>query len=549
MSTAPDVVLLQVLWDRLLALVEEQAQILKRTAFSPIVRETGDLSVGVFDLRGRMLAQAVTGTPGHVNAMAESAGHFIRHFAPETMQPGDAFITNDPWMGTGHLNDFVVFTPCFVAGRLVAFFCCTSHITDVGGLGTGPDAPDVFAEGLSVPMLKLVDQGRMNETLLSVIAANSRLPADATGDTYSLAACNDVGVRRLQELFAEFGLHDLEELGSHMLSRSREAVLNAIRGLPKGTWRHTMTIDGYDAPLILCASLSIGAGHVHVDFAGSSPAVKQGINVPRSYAAAYAMFGLACVVAPEVPNNSGSLSPFSFSFPEGSIVNPARPLPVAARHIIGQMLPDTIFGCLSQAIPDRVPAEGTSCIWNISCRGLRRNGPLAGQPFALAVTTNGGTGARPHQDGLSATAFPSGVQGTSIEIFEGRTPIVVWRKELRPDSGGAGRTRGGLGQIIELQNTEDAPFRINAIFDRIAYPPRGRDGGSDGAAGYIGLADGRPLAGKGLQEIAPGQRIVVKTPGGAGIGDARSRSREQVARDLSAGLVSPEAARRDYGYR
>ena len=244
MTRPLDDIALQILWNRLIAVVEEQAQTLIRTAFSPIVREAGDLSAGIFDARGRMLAQAVTGTPGHVNSMALSVEHVIRHFGLDTMRAGDAYITNDPWLGTGHLNDFVVTTPCFHAGRLVGLFSCTSHLMDIGGIGFGPDATDVFMEGLYIPFLKILDQGRVNETLMDMIRANTRLPIDTVGDVYSLTACNDVGCRRLVELMTEFGLESLDAFADHICATSRSGVLAEIAKLPKGTWSYAMTTDG-----------------------------------------------------------------------------------------------------------------------------------------------------------------------------------------------------------------------------------------------------------------------------------------------------------------
>ncbi len=365
---------LQIMWNRLIAVVEEQAQTLMRTAFSPIVRECGDLSAGVFDLEGRMLAQAVTGTPGHVNSMAESVKHFLRYFPVETMKAGDAYITNDPWMGTGHLNDFVITTPCFRNGKLVALFSCTSHLMDIGGIGFGPDATDVFMEGLYIPMLKLFDQGKVNETLMSMIRANTRLPVDTEGDVYSLAGCNDVGARRLVEMMDEFGIDSLDQLGDHIIARSREAVLAEIAKLPKGTWHNEMMIDGYDEPLTLKATLTISDGGIHVDYSGTSPASGRGINVPHAYTTAYTVFGLGCVVATHIPNNAGSLEPLTVSAPDNTILNAPKPNAVASRHIIGQMLPDVTFGCLRQVVPDRVPAEGTSCLWNINVRGHVKGG-------------------------------------------------------------------------------------------------------------------------------------------------------------------------------
>lgn len=531
----PGEIELQVMWSRLISVVEEQAQVLIRTAFSPIVRESGDLSAGIFDRRGRMLAQAVTGTPGHVNSMAEAVHHFIARFPLDTMRAGDIYITNDPWMGTGHLNDFVLTTPCFHRGRLVGLFACTSHLMDIGGLGVGPDATDVFMEGLYIPHLKLAEEGRLNETLMAMIRANTRLPVDTEGDTYSLAACNDIGCRRLVEMMEEFGLADLDALADHICARSEAAVREEIARLPRGSWSYAMTIDGYDEPVTLKARTTVSDSGIHVDYAGTSPVSGRGINVPHAYTTAYTVFGLGCVVAARIPNNAGSLRPLTVSAPPGSILHAEKPAPVSVRHITGQMLPDMVFGCLRQAVPDRVPAEGTSCLWNLNLRGRT---PDANGNFGFSTTfvSNGGTGARPTKDGLSATAYPSGVKGTPVEIAESLTPLIFWRKELRPESGGAGRHRGGHGQVIEIGSAIDEPFELLAALDRIDHPPRGRDGGRDGAAGTIRLASGPVLRGKGLQRIPAGDRLVLETPGGGGLGDPAGRAPERAERDAEDGL-------------
>jgi N-methylhydantoinase B len=534
---------LQVMWNRLIAVVEEQAQVLLRTAFSPIVREAGDLSAGVFDREGNMLAQAVTGTPGHVNSMAESVKHFVRVFPVETMKPGDIYITNDPWMGTGHLNDFVLTTPAFHRGKLVGLFSCTSHLMDIGGIGFGPDGTDVFMEGLYIPLLKLADRGKLNETLMAMIRANTRLPIDTEGDVYSLAACNDVGCARLSEMMEEFGLRNLDVLSEHILTRSKAAVLEAIAGLPKGKWSNTMTVDGYDEPVTLACTVEVTKRGIHVDYTGTGEASKRGINVPLAYTTAYTVFGLACIVGKDIPNNGGSLAPLTVSAPQNSIVNALKPKPVASRHIIGQMLPDVVFGAIRKAIPERVPAEGTSCLWNLNVRGQTDEAGLGNYGFMMAVTSNGGTGARPMKDGLSATAYPSGVKGTPVEIAESITPLIFWRKEFREDSGGAGTTRGGLGQVIEVGSRIGKPFDLLAAYDRIDHPPRGRDGGSDGAPGAVSLKSGKVLKGKGFQLIPPEDRLVVMTPGGAGIGDPAKRDRAALAKDVSEGFVSAKGAK------
>ncbi|MGY8960302.1 MAG: hydantoinase B/oxoprolinase family protein, partial [Alphaproteobacteria bacterium] len=293
MSSGLGQINMQIMWLRLISVVEEQAQTLIRTAFSSMVRECGDLSAGVFDIHGKMLAQAVTGTPGHVNSMAESVKHFLRHFPADTMKPGDIYITNDPWMGTGHLNDFVLTTPAFHNGRMVALFSCTSHLIDIGGIGFGPDATDVHMEGIYIPFLKLADQGVMNETLLAMVRANTRQPVESEGDVYSLAACNDIGCERLSEMMTEFGLDDLVTLGAYIEKSSNDAVLAELAQLPNGTYHNTMQIDGYDAPLELVAAVTISDTGLHVDFDGTSAESRYGINVPLSYTTAYTCFGLS----------------------------------------------------------------------------------------------------------------------------------------------------------------------------------------------------------------------------------------------------------------
>jgi len=539
---ALDAIRMQVMWNRLISVVEEQAQTLMRTAFSPIVRECGDLSAGVFDLDGRMIAQAVTGTPGHVNSMAESVKHFIRHFPIATMNEGDTYITNDPWMGTGHLNDFVLTTPCFRGGRIVALFSCTSHLTDIGGLGTGPDGTDVHMEGIYIPMLKLVDRGVMNETLLAMVRANTRQPVESEGDVYSLAACNDIGCQRLVEMMDEFDLEGIGPLADFVCQRSRDAVVAEIAKLPQGTYRNSMTIDGYDKPLELVAALTIDGESVTVDFDGTSPLSRYGINVPHAYTKAYTSFGLSCIVAPEVPNNAGSLGRFQVSAPEGSILNAPYPSAVCTRHVIGQMLPDVVFGCLAQTVPERVPAEGASCLWNLTFRGETDRASNDARLFTITAVTNGGTGARPMADGLSATAYPSGVRGTPVEINEQVAPLLFRKKEFRADSAGAGRHRGGLGQVLEIESAIGREFELLAAFDRIDNPARGREGGDAGSAGSLRIAGGRALAGKGTQRIAAGERLVIHTPGGGGYGAPSERSNDAVAADIRDGLISPDGA-------
>ena len=543
---------LQIMWDRLIAVVEEQAQALIRTGFSTSTREAGDLSAGVFDVSGDMLAQAVTGTPGHVNSMARSVKHFLDRFPVSEMADGDVFLTNDPWKGTGHLHDFTFLTPCFRDQKLTALFASTCHVVDIGGRGMTSDGRTIYEEGLYIPLMRFAHAGKIDQTLIDIVTANVREPVQVVGDLHSLATCNDVACRRLREMLDEFALTDLNRLGSHILEKSKSASLEAIAKVPSGTYRNSMRIDGLEESIDLVAEMTVGEDGIHVDFSGSSGISSYGINVPFCYTEAYASFGVKCIVAPEVPNNSGSLSTIRITAPAGTILNAEHPAPVSVRHVTGQMLPDVVFGCLAQAVDDAVPAEGTSCLWNLYAYG--GPGRVEADPKQLADADtftvlsfhSGGAGARPGKDGLSATAFPSGVRNVPVEVTEAISPLIVWRKEYRSDSGGAGEYRGGLGQTMELGLLQDAPFAFSALFDRIDYPPRGRDGGDNGGEGAIYLASGSRLNGKGTQTIPRGERVVVEMPGGGGLGEPKRRDPGRVVDDVRGGLVSKDVARSTY---
>jgi N-methylhydantoinase B len=542
----------QIMWNRLIAVVEEQAQIMIRTAFSTTVREAGDLSAGIFDLQGRMMAQAVTGTPGHVNSMAESVGHFLKKFPAETMRAGDHYITNDPWLGTGHLHDLTVVTPAFHNGKIVGLFANTAHVIDIGGLGMGPEGRSVFEEGMYIPIVKCFDEGRPNETFFDFIRAGSRLPVELEGDIYSLCACNDAGAKRLVEMMDEFEMTGLEPLAQFIFDSSLRATLAEIARIPRGTYVGEIYSDGYEEPVRLAASMQILDDGIEVDFAGTSGLSSRGINVPPAYCRAYSCFGLKCVVAPEIPNNWASLAPFRMKIPEGCILNAPHPYPVSVRHVIGHLLPDLMMGCLHQAVPERVTAEGASSLWNPPLRGggaisgqARGNKPVVAD-FEIITFNSGGTGARPTQDGLNATAFPSGVRTMPVEATENVAPIVLWRKELKPDSGGAGRTRGGVGQIMEIATKGDLEFAVNASFDRIAHAPKGREGGLDGATGRVAHKSGTKLRTKGFQVIPDGERLILELPGGAGMGNPTTRDPTLVARDVRDGLVSAANAKALY---
>ena len=511
----------QIVWNRLIAVVEEQANVLLKTAFGAITREAGDLSAGVYDTKGRMLAQAVTGTPGHVNTMAMAVAHFLERFPAATLRPGDVLVTNDPWLGTGHLFDFVTVTPAFLGERLIGFFASTCHLIDVGGRGFVAEATSVYEEGLYVPHLKLADTGRLNDTLLAILMANSREPTQVRGDLLGLLSCNEVATRRLASMLREFGLEEIDSLGEWILETSREAMLQAARKLPRGTWRARTRLDGYEAPIELCAALTLGEDGVEVDYAGTSPASRFGINSPKCYTDAYTSFGVKCIVAPDIPNNAGSLSVIRVSAPEDTIVSALRPRPVTARHVIGQTLPELVFNCFEEPLGGRVPAEGAGSMWVMGLSGgpLVEGSSARATPFNVISIAIGGRGARPGKDGLSSTAFPSGVGAIPVEITESQSPLLFRRRELSRGSGGEGRTRGGMGAVIEIENTEPEPFAIAcATVERRHHPARGRAGGGDGRVARVALASGKVLPGKETYVVPAGDRLIAEMPGGGGYG-------------------------------
>ncbi len=526
---------MQIMWNRLISVVEEQAVTLIRTAFSTSVRESGDLSAGVFNREGLMIAQAVTGTPGHVNAMSEAVGHFINDIGRDNIFEGDVYITNDPWKGTGHLHDFTVVSPSFRDGALIGFFACTAHVVDVGGRGFGPDANEVYEEGIFVPIMKFAERGKVNRDLVNMLHNNVRESQQVVGDVYSLAACNEIGHRRLMEMMEEFALVDLEGLADFIFDRSGKATLAAIEALPAGRYDNTMRVDGYGSPIDIVVTMDVCDDHVSIDFDGTSGPSPKGINCPLIYSVAYACYAMKCSIAPEIPNNHASLKPFRVTAPKDCILNAQRPAPVSVRHVLGHLVPDAVLGAVHKMLPDQIPAEGSGALWNLHVSVRPLAGDLApkdgGKRAEVLLFNSGGMGAKPSGDGLSTTAFPSGVHSMSIEATEQVGPVVFWRKEFRERSGGLGRQRGGLGQVVEISARDGHEFHFNAMFDRVDHPPRGREGGENGAPGAVLLDDGTVLATKGRQHVPAERRLVLELPGGGGYGPVSERSEEALADD------------------
>jgi N-methylhydantoinase B len=538
-----DPILVEVLSNRLVSIVNEQQAALIRTAFSTVVRESEDLACGVFDSRGWMVAQSLTGTPGHINAMATGVRHFLAAYPPERLRPGDVLLTNDPWQTSGQVNDITVVTPVFLGARPIAFFANTCHAADIGGNILSAESREVYEEGLRIPIMKLFDGGAVNEDLLRVVRANVRTPDETVGDLYAQSACNDVGARSLAALVDEFGLESIDPLADEIISRSEQAMRDAIQRLPDGVYEHESLSDGFDAPIRLRVAVTVDGDELTIDFAGSSPQSRHGINLVLNYTHAYSSFAAKVALAPDVPHNEGSFRPVRVTAPPGSILNCLEPAPVGTRHLIGHLLPGVIFGALSPALPGRLMATGADATWLTIWRGVDQTGSR----FALTLFQSGGTGARPTKDGLSTTGFPSGVAGVPAEVIETLTPLVLHKRELRTDSGGAGRCRGGLGQSTEMGCLGAGPWSVSTLIDRTRFAADGLDGGREGALGVLALSSGEPAHPKAVLQLGDNVHVRLEPPGGGGHGDPRERSAERVLADVVDGYVSIQAARDVYG--
>ncbi len=539
-----DPITLEVLWNRLIAVVNEQATALMRTSFTTVVRESGDLSAGVFDPRGYMIAQAVTGTPGHINSMATCIHHFLAVYPADSLRPGDVLITNDPQKTSGQLHDFTVISPIFDdGGTLIAYFGSTCHAIDIGGRGLSADARSMYEEGLFVAITKWYDAGRPNEELVKIIRANVREPEQVLGDIHAQVAGNNVGGARLKEFMAEFGLTSIEPLADEIITRSERAMREAIATVPDGVYTHSGQSDGFDAPVTLAVTITKKGDAMHVDWTGSSPASPRGINVVLNYTHAYVTYALKCALCPDVPNNEGSFRPVTVTAPPGSLLNALPPAPVAGRHVIGHFLPGIVFGALAPVLPGKVIAEGAANIWATQLTGAHANG----DPWTYVWFSCGGTGARPTSDGIHTTAFPSGVMGVPVEVIESVAPLLVRRREIAQDSGGPGRFRGGCGQYMEVGALTGRGYNLGPIFDRTRVPAEGYVGGGQGARGAITLSDGRELQDKSQVALAADERFTLQLPGGGGYFDPLTRDAQAVLDDALDGFVSIAAARALYG--
>lgn len=533
---------LQAYWSRLITITDEAALGLGRTAFSTIVRESNDYACNLLDPDANALAQNRASVVLFTGIFSRTLKHMLRRFPRETWAPGDVVITNDPWAAAGHLPDVAVASPIFHRGTLVAFAGSIAHAPDIGGVGFAADARELVEEGLFIPPSHLFHQGVLNEELVELIRRNVRVPDEVVGDLFAQVGAGDICRRRLLDFLGEERLADLSGIGALIQDRSEAAMRRAIADIPDGVYSREIKTDGIEEPLTIRVTLTIQGSALRADYAGTSPQVRRGINSVMNCTYAYTCYAIKCVLDPHTPRNEGSYRPIEVCAPEGTLVNPRFPAPVSGRTLTFHYLPAPVFGALAQAIPDRVLADCGSPSNRTVVRGTRPDG----RPFAVVLLTSGGMGAGADRDGLSATPFPANTGFPSAEVVEGAIPIRVLEKELRTDSGGAGKYRGGCGQRIRLEVLREGTV-VSLITDRIVHPPLGFFGGRSGAPAAVFVEGKGPIDPKGRTELRVGDVLVIETPGGGGYGEPQERDRVALRQDLRDALVSWEEAASVYG--
>ncbi|MGE4219919.1 MAG: hydantoinase B/oxoprolinase family protein [Alphaproteobacteria bacterium] len=526
-----DPVTLEVCWNRLVAIASEQAATMVASAFSAVLGDMEDLSAALFDADGTMMAQSVQGAPGHLGSLGIGMKHLCRAFPAGSLQPGDVLITNDPWLVSGHKHDITVATPVFRGRTLVGFAASNCHTVDIGGRIFSAAAGEVYEEGLQIPPMKLFRRGRRDATLFAIIEQNVRSPELVLGDLMAQVSANAAAAKRLLETMAEHGLDDLRPLARAIAGRTELLMRRAIRALPDGVYTDSVALDGFDRPLRIAVQVAVEGDGIGVTFDGTSPQVPKGINCVLNFTTAFTQYALKCLLAPDSPNNDGSFAPVSVNAPEASILNARHPAPVGGRHLVGLYIPFAVFGALAPLLPERVVAD-SSVLSAVTLSGADDGG----RPYVFTFFSSGGMGARAGKDGLDATAFPSNVANVPVEVMEQSTPLLVARRELIAGSFGAGRFRGGAGQRLALRLRSGSPATVSCMVERTESAPRGFRGGADGRAARL-LLDGRPVDPKQPLTLAPGQELVLETPGGGGYGPAAAREAAALAADRAAGLV------------
>ncbi|HWI82938.1 hydantoinase B/oxoprolinase family protein [Ramlibacter sp.] len=534
-STAPlaaDPIFLEVFWTRVRSIADEAAKLIVRTSFSTLSTEANDFAVVVTDTQGRSLAENTGSIPSFIGTLPRTVRAALARIGADRMRPGDVFVTNNPWIGTGHLNDVCVVKPMFHRARLVGFAATAAHVPDIGGKIRSVDARELFEEGFHIPLMHLLREGKADETLLSLIRTNVRTPEQTVGDIWSQVGAVELIDRRLADVLGEYGLEGIDHLAEALFERGERAMRQAISNLPDGTYRYEMQTDGFEQAFRFAVAVTVRGSELVCDFEGTSPQQPRGINCVLAYTHAMTSYAIKCLLLPDLPNNDGLFRPIQVVAPEGSIVNPREPAPVGGRACTGHYVPPLIFGALHPVLPDRVMAAAGSPLWIANLSGTRDDG----RPFATVLFYNGGLGATAGKDGSSAMSWPSNISPTPVEVAERDAPLFFRYKRLRADSGGRGRSRGGLGEEVCFVSRHGRPLSIVFLTERLRVPAPGLDGGEPGACGEV-LINGAAVDSRRPHVLAPGDEVILRTPGGGGFGPAAERSDSLYAADRLQGYI------------
>jgi len=532
-SSVLDPVRLGLIWRRLDGIVDQVAETFVRAAFSVVVRDNYDMAFSLFDERGRQLTQSKRSIPSFMGTLPRTLEAVLSAYPIEDLAPGDTIITNDSWIGTGHLNDISMIHPLFRAGRLVAFAASTAHTVDIGG-APSPAARDRYEEGLTIPICKIVEAGTESRVVLSFLQENLRQPQETLGDIRAQFAAYRDCDRMLMRLMDEEGIEDLGQVADEIITRSERSMRDAISAVPDGDYSDGFDVDGVDVPLYVGCTVRVRGDALTVDFTGTSEQVRWPINSVLNYTQAYARYAVKCLLDPEAPNNAGTLAPITVTAPEGCLLNAMPPAPVWGRHLSGHYVPPAIFGALAEILPGKVAAESGSPIWNVYFGGKH---PSGDGNFVKMFFMNGGHGARAHGDGPGCLSFPSNVSNQPIEAFEHQAPLLIEEKTFVPDTGGVGRFRGGNAQRIAFRSRSPHPITMTIRHERVSYPPRGLLGGGPGSPG-IDLVNGERVPAKARIDLNPGDLVTFQTPGGGGLYPSSERDPAAIERDYESGLVT-----------
>ena len=537
-----DSIRLGLIWQRLNGIVDQVSETFIRAAFSSVVRDNYDMAFSLLDIQGRQFVQSKRSIPSFIGTLPRTLTAVLEKFSKDTLRPGDVIITNDPWIGTGHLNDISMICPIFKDGNLIAFAGSTAHTVDIGG-APSPTAQDSFEEGLCIPICKIMEAGVENPVVTDFLMENLREPMETLGDIRAqFAAYYDCEKKIIQVLQEEY-LDNFEIVIEEIIKRSAASMRAVIADLPDGVYSDEFWVDGFDEPLTIRCTVTVKGENIDVDFSGTSDQIKYPINSVMNYTYAYSCFALKCLLDPSAPNNSGSFESVTVGAPEGCLLNATRPAPVWGRHLSGHYAPPAIIGALSKMLPGRVIAESGSPLWNVYFKGLQPDGTT---PFLKMFFMNGGYGARPNGDGPGCLSFPSNVANQPIELFENQAPLLVTEKCFVPDTAGEGKFRGGDAQRLSFKSMATMPITMTIRHERISYPPRGLLGGENGAPGED-LVNGRAIPSKSRQDLQPGDVATFQTPGGGGLHPPNQRAAASVREDIRRGLLSKEKALHVYG--